>query len=209
MQEKKTRSLIDLLKLFEANGCFEPPERAQRGGVIFAPKDISPEDSVRQSMIADGLVPGDKDKSRSAEVLEPTGKKMTVNYNGNNGSGRTADNRFQPGQSGNRRGRPKGVKNRKTIVKKIALETHSMTRNGVSEQVTTAELALLELRNKVALGDAQALRYHGFLSKKYGLPITDKRVGVAVMPAEISCEEWWKREQERNRTRKPPPGYDE
>jgi hypothetical protein len=44
LQEKKTRALIDLLKLFEANGCFEPPEKAQRGGVIFAPKDISPAD---------------------------------------------------------------------------------------------------------------------------------------------------------------------
>ena len=134
---------------------------------------------------------------------------MTVNDTKNNGPGATADNRFRPGQSGNRRGRLKGVKNRKTIVKEIALETHSITRHGVSEQVTTVELALLELRNKVALGDAQALRYHGFLSEKYGLPITDKRVGVMVAPAPISSEEWWKREQERNRKRKPPPGYDE
>ncbi len=134
---------------------------------------------------------------------------MTVNDKKNNEPSATADNRFRPGQSGNRRGRPKGVKNRKTIVKEIALETHSITRHGVSEQVTTVELALLELRNKVALGDAQALRYHGFLSEKYGLPITDKRVGFMLAPPPISSEEWWKREQERNRKRKPPPGYDE
>ena len=44
LQERKTRALIDLLKLFEAHGLFEPPQKAQQGGVIFAPKVISPAD---------------------------------------------------------------------------------------------------------------------------------------------------------------------
>ena len=55
-------------------------------------------------------------------------------------------------KSGNSKGRPKGSKNRKTIVKAVANETHTLIENGKRRRRTTLDLVLLRLRN-MALED--------------------------------------------------------
>ena len=48
LNDKKPRAVIDLLKQFEAHGLFKQPEVAQQGGVIFAPKGITPQEYIKQ-----------------------------------------------------------------------------------------------------------------------------------------------------------------
>ena len=45
--------------------------------------------------------------------------------------------------SGNRKGRPKGAKNRKTIVQAVADEMHTVIENGKRRKRSTLELVLL------------------------------------------------------------------
>ena len=50
-------------------------------------------------------------------------------------------------KSGNSKGRPKGSKNRKTIVKAVANEMHTVAENGKHRRRSTLDLVLLSLRN--------------------------------------------------------------
>ena len=68
------------------------------------------------------------------------------------------ETRFPPGQSGNRRGRPRGAKGHKQIVRKIANEMHSVVEDGNRRKRSTFELVLLQLRNLAVQGNVQAFR---------------------------------------------------
>jgi hypothetical protein len=65
--------------------------------------------------------------------------------------------RFKPGQSGNSKGRPKGVRNFKTDVQTTLKAVVKVTRDGRPSKVSTQEAALLRLREKALGGDARAL----------------------------------------------------
>jgi hypothetical protein len=65
--------------------------------------------------------------------------------------------RFKPGQSGNLKGRPKGVRNFKTDVQTTLKAPVKVTRDGRPRKVSTQEAALLRLREKALGGDARAL----------------------------------------------------
>jgi hypothetical protein len=115
--------------------------------------------------------------------------------------------RFKPDQSGNRKGRPRGSKNRKTIVRRLAREMHRVTENGRIRRRSTLELVLLTLRNLALGGNERAFRYFNEITAKYEPQPTDSKLGYLVVPAPISDKEWIAREEELNKTRKPPPGY--
>jgi len=120
---------------------------------------------------------------------------------------RAAKNRFPPGRSGKPAGRPKGSKNRKTIVKEIAFEKHKVMTDSGHQTVSTIELSFLELRNQVASGNAQALRVYDAILKRYDVQIRNEGAGVLLVSAQISAEEWIKEQEKKNKTRKPPAGY--
>ena len=101
--------------------------------------------------------------------------------------------RFQPGKSGNPKGRPARSKNRKTIIRQIAAEKHTISTNEGSQSLTTLEIALLELRNHVASGNKIALRYYETLQNEFGQPVSDIKYGVLVAPAPLTIEEWLER----------------
>ena len=63
------------------------------------------------------------------------------------------ETRFQPGQSGNPRGRPKGSKNLKTIVEVVLNEKVEVTESGRRRKVTKLELVIRQLVNKAAGGE--------------------------------------------------------
>ena len=65
--------------------------------------------------------------------------------------------RFKPGQSGDSKGRPKGVRNFSTDVKATLKALVKVTRGGKPRNVSTQEAALLRLREKALGGDARAL----------------------------------------------------
>ena len=65
--------------------------------------------------------------------------------------------RFQPGQSGNPRGRQKGLRNLGTDVKRTLETPVKLNDRGKERCVSTQEAALLRLREKALNGDARAL----------------------------------------------------
>lgn len=64
---------------------------------------------------------------------------------------------FKKGQSGNRRGRPKGTKNLKTDFRDVAEEQLSIRKNGKTTKVSTQKAVLMQLASKAAAGDARAM----------------------------------------------------
>ena len=96
--------------------------------------------------------------------------------------------RFKSGQSGNQRGRPRGSKNRKTIVIKIANEMHTVTEDGDQHCRSTLEWLLVALRNRAVDGDVRAFRAYSKLLAKFE-PQDHLPLGVLVVPAVMTPEE--------------------
>lgn len=65
--------------------------------------------------------------------------------------------RFQPGQSGNPKGRPRGRKNFASEIEEILNATVPITENGRKRNVTSRKAALMKLRKKALEGDGRAL----------------------------------------------------
>ena len=110
-------------------------------------------------------------------------------------------------KSGNSKGRPKGSKNRKTIVKAVANETHTVLENGKNRRRSTLDLVLLRLRNMaLAEGNDRAFEELHRLIKAYQPQETNDDVGYLVVPAEMSQEEWVAEQMEKNKHRQRPSG---
>ncbi len=97
--------------------------------------------------------------------------------------------RFKSGESGNRRGRPRGSKNRKTIVREIMNEMHTVTEAGRRRRRSTLELMLLAFRNRAAEGNVRAFRAFEKLLAKYEPQDTHSNLGVLLVPATLTPEE--------------------
>ncbi len=92
--------------------------------------------------------------------------------------------------AGNPKGRPKGAKNRKTIVKVVANEMHSVTEAGKRRRLSTLELVLLSLRNMALEGkNVRAFDELHRLIKVYQPQETDDNCGYLVVPAVKTPEE--------------------
>jgi Family of unknown function (DUF5681) len=76
--------------------------------------------------------------------------------------------RFQPGQSGNPRGRPPGVKSLSDIVRKIVGQKVTVTENGRARRVPRLEAILLRAASEASRGDGRVLRLLLQLAERYG-----------------------------------------
>src|ERR1700694_3743335 len=65
--------------------------------------------------------------------------------------------RFQPGRSGNQRGKQKGVRNLGSDVKRTLEVPVRLNEQGRARRVSTQEAALLRLREKALKGDARSI----------------------------------------------------
>ena len=65
--------------------------------------------------------------------------------------------RFKRGQSGNPKGRPKGVRNFKTDLRAMLDTPVKLTRDGKRRKVSTQQAVLLRLQEKALRGDGRAL----------------------------------------------------
>ncbi len=102
-------------------------------------------------------------------------------------------------KSGNLKGRPKGAKNLKTIVKLVADEKQSMLENGKRRRRSTLQIVLLRLRN-MALEDTNVRAFDEFhrLAKAYQPQEADDHVGYLVVPAPLTNEEFDKHAKKTN-----------
>ena len=64
--------------------------------------------------------------------------------------------RFRPGQSGNPRGRPKGMPNLGTVIAATLKEKVVVTENDRQRRITKLEVAVKQLVNRAAKGEARA-----------------------------------------------------
>ncbi len=69
--------------------------------------------------------------------------------------------RFQPGRSGNPRGKQKGVRNLGSDVKRTLEVPVRVNEQGRARRVSTQHAVLLRLREKALKGDARSLRACG------------------------------------------------
>jgi Family of unknown function (DUF5681) len=92
--------------------------------------------------------------------------------------------RFQPGQSGNPRGRQKGVRNLATDVKRTLEVPVRLNDQGKARRVSTQEAALLRLREKALMGDARALAQFLELAKTFNNSSAVASVGGEPLAAE-------------------------
>jgi hypothetical protein len=67
-----------------------------------------------------------------------------------------AECQWKPGVSGNKSGRRKGSKNRKTIVRAAERKTFTVTKGGRPRKLTTTEIGLHNLQQEVVRGDRKA-----------------------------------------------------
>jgi Family of unknown function (DUF5681) len=113
------------------------------------------------------------------------------------------DKRFKPGQSGNRKGRPKGAQSHKEIVRRVASETHSVIEQGEPRRRSILDLILLFLRNRAAAGDVRAFQAASDLLTRFGPQEPEEGRGCLLIP-EATPEEFEQllkdlREQHRRR----------
>ena len=69
-----------------------------------------------------------------------------------------ANTRFQPGVSGNPKGRPKGSLGLATVFGRILRERVTITENGRRKSITKLEAAAKQITNKAAGGDLASLK---------------------------------------------------
>ena len=92
--------------------------------------------------------------------------------------------RFQPGKSGNPRGKQKGVRNFGTDVKRTLEMPVRLNDQGRTKRVSTQEAALLRLREKTLNGDARSIVQILELAKLFNNATVVESVGDKGLAAE-------------------------
>jgi len=92
--------------------------------------------------------------------------------------------RFQPGRSGNPRGKQKGVRNLGSDVKRTLEVPVRLNEQGRARRVSTQEAALLRLREKALKGDARSLDRFLELAKIFNNGAAVESVGDEALAAE-------------------------
>jgi Family of unknown function (DUF5681) len=91
---------------------------------------------------------------------------------------------FQPGRSGNPRGKQKGVRNLGSDVKRTLEVPVRLNEQGRARRVSTQEAALLRLREKALKGDARSLDQLLELARIFNNSAAAESVGDAALAAE-------------------------
>jgi hypothetical protein len=92
--------------------------------------------------------------------------------------------RFQPGRSGNPRGRQKAVRNLGSDVKRTLEVPVRLNEQGKARRVSTQEAALLRLREKALKGDARSLDRLLELAQTFNNDAVIETLGDKVIAAE-------------------------
>jgi hypothetical protein len=92
--------------------------------------------------------------------------------------------RFQPGKSGNPRGKQKGVRNFATDVKRTLEVPVRLNDQGRARRVSTQEAVLLRLREKALKGDPRALLQYLELAKIFNNSSAAESIGDKALAAE-------------------------
>jgi hypothetical protein len=81
----------------------------------------------------------------------------------------TAEHRFQPGQSGNRKGRPTGAKKTVTLLREILDRKIEVRTGSTVRKISVREAILTRFAESALKGDTKSA---GFLLQRYDMPET-------------------------------------
>jgi hypothetical protein len=85
---------------------------------------------------------------------------------------------FKPGQSGNRRGRPKGSKNIRTYVNEHLNKKIPIIESGKTREVPRAEAIAIQLVNQAAKGEPKGLAAVISLTREFDAAVSELRPNV-------------------------------
>ena len=98
--------------------------------------------------------------------------------------------RFEPGQSGNPRGRPAGSRSRKSIIEKFAAEKQTVLIAGQRRRLTTLEIVLFKLKTIALSGNPAAMEFSEQIQSKYDPEAeTDEKRGYLLVQETMTPEE--------------------
>ena len=101
--------------------------------------------------------------------------------------------------SGNPHGRPKGARNRKTILKEIAFERRRVTENGKVRTHSTLDLIILRLRNLALEGkNLRAIEAYQKLEETYLPQTKEQQAACLVVPQPVSEAEYIAKMERKN-----------
>lgn len=97
---------------------------------------------------------------------------------------------FKSGSSGNPRGRRKGRKNLKTIVKQVALEEHDVVEKGARVGRNTMELLFIGLHHRALGGNLEAKKLLDSLRDRYEPEEILPKIRGIIIPPTLSEDDW-------------------
>lgn len=102
--------------------------------------------------------------------------------------------RFKPGQSGNRKGRPRGSKNVATVVEELWNRKMRVTIDGRPQICTAGQAMLYAQFGKAVKGDTPAFKAIQSMLREAGLIVPAQAQGqaggVLLIPKPMTVEEW-------------------
>jgi hypothetical protein len=97
--------------------------------------------------------------------------------------------RFGEGQPINRRGRPRGSPNMKTIIERVAKKRFKITVDGKVQRKSAIALVLMAIQKKASEGNLAAFKLRQRLIEQFG-PQPAKRQGVLIVGEKLTNLEW-------------------
>jgi len=99
------------------------------------------------------------------------------------------EHQFGANKPGNRRGRPKGSKNIRTIVRNIAQEKHSIKEGEETIELTTVELLFRMLAIKAMNGDIRADKFVDRFLDRQSPTDSPRRLAAVVICLHLRCRQ--------------------
>ena len=93
--------------------------------------------------------------------------------------------RFQPGRSGNPKGRPRQQRTVGALLQQALSKKVKIQENGVTKYLTTEQVALMQLANKAAKGDLRAMKLVFDLKDRYQGPSGQQPFVIRVEPEDL------------------------
>lgn len=133
-----------------------------------------------------------------------------MNDTNEKGQGRQAppvEHQFLKGQSGNKRGRPKGSVCLKNLTRKVAHKKHSLKVNGEVVRDTLLNLVIDTLNRRAAAGQPAMVKLKRELRAKLRPNEQIEGGGLLVVPRTLSAEEWTAQAERHNAVARNPETY--